>query len=121
MLYHLRPNNKILYFGKSIEIKKALFKTQKHIILSLWCCFFLFFIFVLCFFVFCCEIFNNVVCLQVKLGKLIGLGDFGRVLQAEARKLVPGHKKTSVVVKQLKATATKEEKEEFLRPVDAMK
>jgi len=43
------------------------------------------------------------------------------VLQAEARKLVPGQKKTSVVVKQLKATAAKEEKEDFLRPVDAMK
>ena len=49
------------------------------------------------------------------------MGDFGKVIQAEARKLIPGQKKTSVVVKQLKETATKEEKEEFLRPVEAMK
>lgn len=57
----------------------------------------------------------------MKLGKQIAVGDFGKVLQAEARRLVPGQKKTSVVVKQLKETATKEEKEDFLRPVDAMK
>ena len=58
---------------------------------------------------------------QIKLGKEIGEGDFGKVIQAEAKKLLPGQKKTSVVVKQLKEGATKEERDVFLRPVEAMK
>ena len=57
----------------------------------------------------------------MKLKKEIGTGDFGKVFQAEAKKLLSGKKKTSVVVKQLKRTATKEERETFLRPVEAMK
>lgn len=59
--------------------------------------------------------------LQVKLGKELGVGDFGKVLQGEARKLLPGQKKTTVVIKQLKLGATAEEREAFLRPVEAMK
>lgn len=61
------------------------------------------------------------VILQVKLGKEMGIGDFGKVLQADARKLLPGQKKTTVVVKQLKQGASEVEKEAFLRPVEAMK
>ncbi len=58
---------------------------------------------------------------QIKLGKEFGEGDFGKVFQAEAKKLFPGQKKTMVVVKQLKEGATKEERDVFLRPVEAMK
>ena len=58
---------------------------------------------------------------QIKLGKEIGEGDFGKVIQAEAKRLLPGQKKTVVVVKQLKEGATNEEREVFLRPVEAMK
>ena len=58
---------------------------------------------------------------QIKLGKEIGGGDFGKVIQAEAKKLLPGQKKTTVVVKQLKEGATNEERDTFLRPVEAMK
>lgn len=58
---------------------------------------------------------------QIKLGKEFGEGDFGKVFQAEAKKLLPGQKKTMVVVKQLKEGATKEERDVFLRPVEAMK
>ena len=59
--------------------------------------------------------------MQVKLLREMGIGDFGKVLQAEARKLFPGQKKTTVVVKQLKHGASKEEREIFLKPVEAMK
>ena len=58
---------------------------------------------------------------QIKLGKEFGEGDFGKVFQADAKKLLPGQKKTTVVVKQLKEGATKEERDVFLRPVEAMK
>ena len=58
---------------------------------------------------------------QVKLGKEFGEGDFGKVFQAEAKKLLPGQKKTTVIVKRLKEGATNEEREVFLRPVEAMK
>lgn len=58
---------------------------------------------------------------QIKLGKEFGEGDFGKVFQAEAKKLLPGQKKTTVVVKRLKEGATKEERDVFLRPVEAMK
>jgi hypothetical protein len=58
---------------------------------------------------------------QIKLGKEFGAGDFGKVFQAEAKKLFPGQKKTTVVVKQLKEGATSEERDVFLRPVEAMK
>lgn len=58
---------------------------------------------------------------QIKLGKEFGVGDFGKVFQAEAKKLLPRQKKTTVVVKQLKEGATKEERDVFLRPVEAMK
>ena len=58
---------------------------------------------------------------QIKLGKEFGAGDFGKVFQAEAKKLLPGQKKTTVVVKQLKEGATNEERDVFLRPVEAMK
>lgn len=58
---------------------------------------------------------------QIKLGKEFGEGEFGKVFQAEAKKLLPGRKKTMVVVKQLKEGATKEERDVFLRPVEAMK
>lgn len=58
---------------------------------------------------------------QIKLGKDIGVGDFGKVIQAEAKRLIPGQKKTAVVVKQLKEGATNEERDTFLRPVEAMK
>ena len=58
---------------------------------------------------------------QIKLGKEIGVGDFGKVIQADAKKLLPGQKKTTVVVKQLKEGATKEDRDAFLRPVEAMK
>ena len=58
---------------------------------------------------------------QVKLKKEIGTEDFGKVFQAEAKKLLSGEKKTSVVVKQLKRTATKEGRETFLRPVETIK
>lgn len=58
---------------------------------------------------------------QIKLGKEFGEGDFGKVFQADAKKLLPGQKKTTVVVKQLKEGATNEEREVFLRPVEAMK
>lgn len=51
----------------------------------------------------------------------MGHGDFGKVLLAEAKKLLPGQKKTAVVVKQLKLGASQEEKQVFLRPVEAMK
>ena len=44
-----------------------------------------------------------------------------QVFHAEARKLLPGQKKTLIMVKQLKEGATKEEMEAFLRPVEAMK
>jgi serine/threonine protein kinase len=57
----------------------------------------------------------------VKIVNQIGSGEFGRVLKAEAKKLLPGQKKTMVVVKQLKSGATEEEKQDFLRPVEAMK
>ena len=58
---------------------------------------------------------------QIKLGKEFGAGDFGKVFQAEAKKLITGQKKTTVVVKQLKEGATNEERDVFLRPVEAMK
>lgn len=58
---------------------------------------------------------------QVKTGKVIGVGDFGNVLLAEAKKLLPDQKKTVVVVKQLKTGASEQEKQDFLRPVEAMK
>ena len=58
---------------------------------------------------------------QIKIGKEFGEGDFGKVFQADARKLLPGQKKTTVVIKQLKEGATKEEQDVFLRPVEAMK
>ena len=58
---------------------------------------------------------------QIKLGKEFGEGDFGKVFQADAKKLLPRQKKTTVVVKQLKDGATKEERDVFLRPVEAMK
>lgn len=58
---------------------------------------------------------------QIKLGKDIGAGDFGKVIQAEAKRLLPGQKKTTVIVKQLKEGATNEDRDMFLRPVEAMK
>ena len=58
---------------------------------------------------------------QIKLSREIGTGDFGKVYQAEAKKLLPGQKKTAIVVKQLKEGATKQERDTFLRPVEAMK
>lgn len=58
---------------------------------------------------------------QVRIVKEMGGGDFGKVLQAEAKKLLPAQKKTTVVVKQLKTGATAEERQTFLRPVEAMK
>ena len=58
---------------------------------------------------------------QIKVGKEFGEGDFGKVYQAEAKRIFPGQKKTTVVVKQLKEAATKEERDVFLRPVEAMK
>ena len=58
---------------------------------------------------------------QIKLGKEIGEGEFGKVIQADAKKLLPWQKKTTVIVKQLKEGASEEEKEVFLRPVEAMK
>ena len=59
--------------------------------------------------------------LQVKTGKLLGEGEFGKVLLAEAKKLLPGQKKSTVVVKQLKQGASEQERQDFLRPVEAMK
>ena len=36
---------------------------------------------------------------QLRMVKELGMGDFGKVIQCEARKLVAGQKKTTVVVK----------------------
>ena len=44
-----------------------------------------------------------------------------KVYHGEAKKLLPGQKKTIIVVKQLKEGANKDERDTFLRPVEAMK
>ncbi|XP_033118460.1 serine/threonine-protein kinase LMTK2-like isoform X2 [Anneissia japonica] len=49
----------------------------------------------------------------------LGNGWFGKVLQGEARKIQVGIKKTKVVVKELKDTATREEQIRFLREVQS--
>ena len=36
---------------------------------------------------------------QLKLGKELGAGDFGKVFQCEAKRLIEGQKKTTVIVK----------------------
>ena len=44
-----------------------------------------------------------------------------KVYHGEAKKLLPGQKKTTIVIKQLKEGANKDERDTFLRPVEAMK